>query len=1085
MVLRHLGERGSACVLAAFVLALMLPAGQARACGWLGNGDNWFDGANWDSCLSAVPTPADDISIDGSVPVSPVVGAGGSAQSRNLFIRYGGVLTINGTLESGAGLIADLDEPSYATTVSVEGDGALWTLGDFLSVGREGLGVLDIADGGAVSNSGDGYVGEAAGSEGEVTVDGAGSRWTNSDRLLVGVQGAGTLNISNGAEVTDGTEGIVGDQAFGVGAVTVDDASWVSDGLLYVGNYGIGRLEVVNGGSVSNTYGTAGFYADSSGEIDVDGSGSTWRNSAEINIGNHGNGVLDITGGGLVTGDTASRIGNYADGVGAATVSGAGSLWSNAGTLYVGREGKGALTLSDGGEVDVGSGDGTLVVAANAGSTGTVNIGAAADDDPVAPGTLTAGSLLFGDGDGTLVFNHTGAEGDYTFSADIAGDGTIRQLAGSTRFTGDGSAFTGTLAVGDGNFDIQGELGGDVRVDHGASITIDVAIERHDLPIAGSGDIFKTGSGALDLTKVSGANIDFDGNAFGLGGILFLDIGGLNQIHIGGCGAYGGIVDGEVVVPPEACFLPPSPSVFFPGIEATACLGGLPTIGDLFIYRDGCVSPGHSVGTVHVTDSWEMQDGAIYVVELKGGGTTPGVHSDLVEVDGTAVLKDGTRIHVIPENRSDDGASGYADGSRYAIIRAGTLNVEGSVEISDAYAYLDFAGDHDAHNYYLVSSLISDSFTLDGMTRNQKATADAAFALGAGHAVYDQILNMNEADARAAMDALSGEVHASLGTALIEDSRLVRDAVDERIRAAFGAAGSAAFPVLAYGPDARPAPVAADDAGPVFWAHAFGAWGATGSDGNAARLKRSTGGMLVGADAMAGDWRLGVLAGYSHANFDVGDRASSASSNNYHLGVYAGTQLGHVGLRGGAAYSFHRIRTGRFVTSPGLQQTLTSDYDAGTFQAFGELGYDIDLASGARVEPFANLAHVNLSTDSFAEQGGTAALSGRAGSSDVTFATLGIRAEHDLQFGTVDARLRGMVGWRHAFGDTTPESVHAFAGGGDFTIAGVPVAKDSAVIEAGLETTVASGTTLGLSYSGQIASGAYDHGFNANLAVSF
>lgn len=102
----------------------------------------------------------------------------------------------------------------------------------------------------------------------------------------------------------------------------------------------------------------------------------------------------------------------------------------------------------------------------------------------------------------------------------------------------------------------------------------------------------------------------------------------------------------------------------------------------------------------------------------------------------------------------------------------------------------------------------------------------------------------------------------------------------------------------------------------------------------------------------------------------------------------------------------------------------------------------------------------------------------------MTFTTLGIRGEHNVALGTVDATLRGMIGWRHAFGDLTPESVHAVAGGDAFTIAGVPIAQDAAVIEANLDLKLTPEATFGLSYTGQIASNAQDHGFWASLAAS-
>ncbi|WP_348648292.1 autotransporter domain-containing protein [Rhizobium sp. ARZ01] len=73
----------------------------------------------------------------------------------------------------------------------------------------------------------------------------------------------------------------------------------------------------------------------------------------------------------------------------------------------------------------------------------------------------------------------------------------------------------------------------------------------------------------------------------------------------------------------------------------------------------------------------------------------------------------------------------------------------------------------------------------------------------------------------------------------------------------------------------------------------------------------------------------------------------------------------------------------------------------------------------------------------------------------------------------------------HAFGDTTPTASQAFSAGDVFTIAGVPIAKNNAVIEAGLDLSLTPDATFGLSYTGQFAADARDSGFKANLAVRF
>ncbi|WP_348629491.1 autotransporter outer membrane beta-barrel domain-containing protein [Mesorhizobium sp. M7A.F.Ca.MR.245.00.0.0] len=62
---------------------------------------------------------------------------------------------------------------------------------------------------------------------------------------------------------------------------------------------------------------------------------------------------------------------------------------------------------------------------------------------------------------------------------------------------------------------------------------------------------------------------------------------------------------------------------------------------------------------------------------------------------------------------------------------------------------------------------------------------------------------------------------------------------------------------------------------------------------------------------------------------------------------------------------------------------------------------------------------------------------------------------------------------------------HAFSAGDAFTIAGVPIAKDSAAIEAGLDLNLTDAATLSVAYQGQFGSAVQQNGFNAKLNVEF
>jgi uncharacterized protein with beta-barrel porin domain len=78
-----------------------------------------------------------------------------------------------------------------------------------------------------------------------------------------------------------------------------------------------------------------------------------------------------------------------------------------------------------------------------------------------------------------------------------------------------------------------------------------------------------------------------------------------------------------------------------------------------------------------------------------------------------------------------------------------------------------------------------------------------------------------------------------------------------------------------------------------------------------------------------------------------------------------------------------------------------------------------------------------------------------------------------------------MIGWRTAYGDTTPVSTNSFVGGDAFTVAGAPIARQAAVAEAGLDVKIDRFTTFGIFYNGQFSSSTIYNGFNVRLSGMF
>lgn len=922
-----------------------------------------------------------------------IVGEGGSGTVE----VSGGATVESQTLVLGFG-------PTGLGQVTLTGPGTTWTTTASTGIGSDGVGHLRIEDGAALSTVG------LSLSTGSGTVTGEGSSLTASGAVFVGASGESTLTVADRASVTSDGATIA---LLGIGTANVTSgANWTSSSTFTVGHSGLGTLNVTDGGTVNTLDSLLGRFSAGVGILNVDGEGSSFINTANMGIGNEGTGALSVTAGGTVeaqsvllgieanSGGSASisgagssltsnefllvglegngvmfvedgaqvssvvaGIGASTGGIGEATVSGA--IWLNSSDLFIGADGTGVLTIADGGRVEVG---GAVEIAAGAGSSGTLNIGAGEGLAAAAPGTLAAGEIVFGPGTGAIVFNHTSA--NYQFTAGMTGTGTIDLFSGTTVLTGNSSGFAGATTLHAGTLAVNGVLGGTLEV------------------LAGR-------------------------------------------------------------------------------------LQGTGTVGSTTIADGAVVAPGNSIGTLNVAGNATFAAGSIYEVELDPNSS----NGDLVHATGTVVLEGGTVEHI--------GLTGaYSPLRTYTIVTAdGGVDGEFAAVNSD-FAFLDPTLSYDPNNVYLTLIRNDVDFGAVGLTPNQIATGYGAESLGLGNPVYDALLGLSAGQARGAFDLLSGEIHASAKSVLIDDSRFLREAAIDRVRAALGGVGASASPVMAYG-EGGPQAVAPTTDRFAIWGQGFGSWGQIDGDGNAAQINSSTGGFFLGADMPVFEtWRLGVIAGYSRTNFDVDARASSGSSDNYPLGVYAGTQWGNLGFRSGLAYTWHEIDTSRSVVFPGFSESLTSSYDASTFQAFGELGYRIDVQAVA-FEPFANVAYVSFDSDGFTEQWGAAALHAGSQTTDTTFTTLGVRVAAGLGIAGADVTLRGTLGWRHAFGDVTPTSTQAFAGGDPFTIAGVPIAENAAVIEAGLDWSLTPQATLGVAYNGQLASDAQQNGFTARLTVEF
>ncbi len=503
-------------------------------------------------------------------------------------------------------------------------------------------------------------------------------------------------------------------------------------------------------------------------------------------------------------------------------------------------------------------------------------------------------------------------------------------------------------------------------------------------------------------------------------------------------------------------------------VQSGGIVGGSGTVGSLTARDGGTVAPGNSIGTLNVAGNVSFEPGSRYAVEVGPNG-----QSDRIQSSGSATIGGG-EVAVTLENSPNLLTQSEVRsllGQQYTILTA-QQGVSGQFDaVAPNYLFLGTGLSYQPTGVTLSVGRNGTSFASVAQTSNERAVAAAADALAAGNPVYESLLTSGTAgEARQAFRQLSGQIHADIASALVSDSRYLREALNGRLRQAEGLASSSA--------------IKADEGGA--WAQLLGAWDHASGDANATGYQASTYGVLVGLDsAAADDWRLGVATGYTRTSLH-GGYGSKADSDNYHLAAYGDKQFGALALRGGAGYTWHRIDTKRSVNYGMQSDRDTAKYSARTEQLFAEAGYSVQ-GEWLNLEPFVNLAYVNFENNGIAESGGAAALRGDKQHTDATVSTLGLRADTEWQVsaGTTVA-LRSELGWQHQYGGLERGTGLRFNGGNaPFVVDSVPVSRDGMVLKAGAEVAVNENATLSLGYGGLLSQNHQDNSVNAGFTWRF
>ena len=907
------------------------------------------------------------------------------------------------------------------------------------------------------------------------SVDGGSGSWGTGTTNWTDVNGTTNSGRTNSFAVFQGGAGTVTVN----GAQTITGMQFVTDGYSVV-NGTAGSLNLVNGsqgnatvrvdpnatatvGAALNGSGTLGKY--DSGTLVLNAAngytGGTALNGGMIVVGNQaalGTGELTAADGTVLDSNTTVALANDVALNGGLNLAGSntltlGGVVSGTGSLI--KNGASSLTLNGSNSYSGGTvlNGGTLVLGNNAalGSGALVVKNGTSLDSSNA--TSLANAVDF-NGSLTLAGSH-----DLTLSGVISGNGDLNKRGASELTLSGNNTFGGALNVLEGSLTLIGNTGlGNAELSVGSGASVSVGGLNNLDGLSGSGALTLASGSALQVGE-GGASSVYDGSINGDGRLV--KAGNGKQVLNGNSTVGDGtrVLVGSLIVGGATGSTASLASDI--DVAQGAMLGGHGTvIGDINLASGATLNPGNSIGTLKVNGDLSFNSGSTLIIEANPDG-----RSDRAIITG-AVALNGANLSVLADTGN------WASNTQYNIIQASSLTgTFGS--INSNLAFLMPLVSYTSNGVTLNLARNDVAFTSVAQTYNQRAVAGSLDSAKAG-VVHDAVAALSANQARAAYDSLSGEIHPSTRDALFDDSRYVRDAIGTRLRSAQDQSPSEG--VLHV--DA--------DSDMTFWVNGYGGWGDSDGNSNVADLDHNSQGLLMGVDMPLSDtWRAGVAAGYGNTDLDASARNSSAKIDSTSLTAYLGGQWDALHLRTGVSHTWSNIESSRHVQVASLLEHDKADYNASTQQVFAELGYDVQVGT-LTLEPFAGLAHVKVDSDSFREHGGSTSLSGDSEKDRATYSSLGLRVRTaSAEVAGLPMSVQSSLAWQRVLNKPDENSRLSLDGYDSFTVKGVPVAQDTALVQLGVSARLAPQASLDLGYSGQIGDGYSDHGVRLGLNIAF
>jgi fibronectin-binding autotransporter adhesin len=644
-----------------------------------------------------------------------------------------------------------------------------------------------------------------------------------------------------------------------------------------------------------------------------------------------------------------------------------------------------------------------------------------------------AGDLI---NNGTFVYNRSDS---YTVAGDFSGTGSLVKQGQGVLTFGGLYDFTGTTLINGGSVRFTGQLDEDAEINL-QSGTLDLsqiqggAQTIGELAGASGGGI---ALGASQLTVSQDTNTVFAGTISGTGGLVKEGSGTLNltgtNTYTGNTEVSGGTLKVNGALPNSTVI-----------VETGGTLGGNGILGALQM-TGGTLAPGNSIGRLTVNGPVVFNAASIYAVEVNAAGA-----ADRIDATGSATLG-GATLQVLAEPGRYRGLTSYT-------ILTAAGGVSGTFgTITSNFAFLTPSVTYGANAVTLNLRRNNASFASLGTTPNARAVGTALQGLGAGNALYEETLLLQDTSVSPNFGSLSGELYAGIASGMVENAQAIRRSLLTR--------------------------PARGDAGGYGWAQLIGNWGTADATAGNVELETQQSGIMGGV-------------GYAGQGFEASLGVSKLTADFVSLGKADADSTAVLGTLGyaaggfqatvGGSYAWHTIDARRGTTLGAIANSVSDEFKGTTGQLFGEVAFG--LATGpVEIAPFAGLAYVETHTDAVTESGGATALSIAADTRQVTFANVGVRLSGAgvADAGSVSVSPYASAAWRRAWGDRGNALSASFAGTtGNFSVLGPVIAKDAAELGAGVQLQTGN-VRVSAGYNGSISGAWTNHSAQLKVSIGF